>query len=193
LNVPIFDSWDQFFASLTNSEIYTTGFSSIRSFFTLTPSQKDIDDAVSAWAIFFERLPYFVFGIFSLGMAVLCFIKRLSLIPVLGVMCCTYLMTELGWTNWFRFGLWMMVGLRIYRLYSFKNSRLNPEGAEASTLSILSVVTMLIDVILLAVFILPYLEIWLEWYDNWMVNLPISIIIAVLLELITRRYEKKTD
>ena len=37
-------------------------------------------------------------------MTALCFVKRLTLIPVLGVMCCTYLMAELGWDNWLRFG-----------------------------------------------------------------------------------------
>ena len=42
-------------------------------------------------------------------MTVLCVVKRLSLIPVLGVMCCTYLMTELGITNWIRFGIWLLV------------------------------------------------------------------------------------
>jgi amino acid transporter len=65
-------------------------------------------------------------------MVVLCFVKRLSLIPVLGVMCCTYLMTELGWKNWFRFGIWMIVGFLVYFLYSYKHSKLN-DRAEAPT------------------------------------------------------------
>ena len=133
LNVSIFDSWDQFFASLTNSEIYSAGFSAIRNFFALTPSPKEIEDSLSTAAIFLERLPYFAFSIFSLGMAALCFIKRLSLIPVLGVMCCTYLMTELGWTNWLRFLVWLLIGFVIYFFYSFNHSKLNnrPEVAEA--------------------------------------------------------------
>jgi APA family basic amino acid/polyamine antiporter len=141
--------------------------------------------------IFTSKIPYFVFVPFTGVMIVLCIWKRLSLIPVLGVMCCTYLMTSLGWTNWFRFGLWMMVGLRIYRLYSFKNSHLNPEGTSASTLTLLSLVTMLIDIILLTAFVLPYLELWMEWYENLFVNLAISVVIAVLLEMITRRGENR--
>ena len=51
--------------------------------------------------------------------------KRLSLIPVLGVMCCTYLMTELGWKNWWRFGAWLLVGFVIYFFYSYKHSKLH--------------------------------------------------------------------
>ncbi|MEP6947248.1 MAG: amino acid permease [Acidobacteriota bacterium] len=72
-----------------------------------------------------EKIPYFVFLPFSLLMIVLCVVKRLTLIPVLGVMCCTYLMTELGWTNWFRFGLWLVVGLIVYFFYSFTHSKLH--------------------------------------------------------------------
>ena len=34
-------------------------------------------------------------------------------------------MTELGITNWIRFGIWMLVGLVIYFLYGYKHSKLN--------------------------------------------------------------------
>jgi len=98
-----------------------------------TPTPEDIEKGITTTSrVFLERLPYFVFIIFSLIMTVLCVIKRLSLIPVLGVMCCTYLMTELGWTNWVRFGIWLIVGFFIYFLYSFSHSKLHKrEGAEA--------------------------------------------------------------
>ena len=101
-------------------------------FFTdFAPTADDIKKGVTtATGVFFEKLPYFVFAIFSLVMTVLCVIKRLSLIPVLGVMCCTYLMTELGWTNWFRFGIWLIVGLVIYFFYSYSHSKLNQTPAE---------------------------------------------------------------
>ena len=49
----------------------------------------------------------------------------LSLIPVLGVMCCTYLMTELGITNWIRFAIWLLVGIVVYFLYSYRHSKLH--------------------------------------------------------------------
>ncbi|MGH9821573.1 MAG: amino acid permease C-terminal domain-containing protein, partial [Pyrinomonadaceae bacterium] len=74
---------------------------------------------------FTSKLPFIVFFFFSIVMAFLCLSRRLSLIPVLGVMCCTYLMTELGWTNWFRFGIWLIVGLIVYFFYSFKHSKLH--------------------------------------------------------------------
>ena len=52
-------------------------------------------------------------------------IKRLSLIPVLGLLSSFFLMTQLGATNWTRFGIWLLAGLAIYFFYGRKHSRLN--------------------------------------------------------------------
>ncbi len=97
----------------------------IRTFFTDYTSTEE--------SAFIHKIPYFVFIAFSLVMTVLCFVKRLSLIPVLGVMSCTYLMTELGITNWIRFLIWLLIGIVIYFLYGYKYSKLNDrqESAEA--------------------------------------------------------------
>jgi amino acid transporter len=81
-------------------------------------------------AAFYHKIPYFVFILFSIGMTILCFVKRLSLIPVLGVMCCTYLMTELGITNWIRFGIWLLIGLVVYFFYSYTHSNLHKAEGE---------------------------------------------------------------
>jgi hypothetical protein len=74
---------------------------------------------------FSHKIPYIVFALFSIVMAVLCFVKRLTLIPVLGVMFCTYLMTELGIMNWIRFGIWLFAGLVVYFFYSYQHSNLH--------------------------------------------------------------------
>jgi amino acid transporter len=86
----------------------------------------------TSYEVITAKIPYLVFLPFTLVMIILCIVKRLSLIPVLGVMCCTYLMTELGWTNWFRFAIWLLVGLVVYFLYSYTHSKLhNREEAAA--------------------------------------------------------------
>src|SRR5207244_892980 len=108
--------------------------------------------------VFLEKIPYFVFIPFTLVMIILCIWKRLSLIPVLGVMSCRYLMTSLGWTNWLRFAVWLLVGLRIYRLYSFKNSHLNVENVRIAGVSLISVVPIVIDTVLLGLLLLPWLR-----------------------------------
>jgi basic amino acid/polyamine antiporter, APA family len=69
-----------------------------------------------------ENFPFFLFIILSATLAVFAFIKNLSLIPVLGLLSCFYLMTELGYLNWLRFLVWLVIGLVIYFTYSYKHS-----------------------------------------------------------------------
>lgn len=78
-----------------------------------------------------ENFPFFIFLLLSAGLAVTSFIKNLSLIPVLGLLSCLYLMTEMGYTNWLRFLIWLVVGLIIYFSYSYRNSKIAKDGGEA--------------------------------------------------------------
>ena len=100
--------------------IYFNGDAVVRFFTDFTPKE-----GTSTFVTFLEKIPYLVFTLFSLTMTALCFAKRLSLIPVLGIMFCTYLMTELGWTNWFRFAIWLIIGLIVYFFYSYSHSKLH--------------------------------------------------------------------
>jgi len=74
-----------------------------------------------------ERIPYFAFCLLVIGITIAGFIKNFSLIPVLGLISCFYLMTELGTTNWLRFIIWLIIGMVIYFTYSRKNSKLGKE------------------------------------------------------------------
>jgi amino acid transporter len=75
--------------------------------------------------------PLISWGMGMIFLAYFCFKKNLSLIPVLGLSTCTYLMTELGITNWLRFGIWLIVGFFIYFLYGVKHSRLRQTSASS--------------------------------------------------------------
>ena len=77
------------------------------------------------WHVYKDKLPYFLFILAAIIMSVLSFMKNLSLIPVLGMLSCLYLMTELGYTNWLRFLIWLGLGLIIYFSYSYHKSNLN--------------------------------------------------------------------
>jgi amino acid transporter len=110
--------------------IYLNGDAVTKFFTDFTPA-----DGETTWNAIEHKIPHFVFTVFSLLMVILCVVKRLSLIPVLGVMCCTYLMTELGWKNWFRFGIWMGVGLLVYFIYGYKHSKLNKTADVAQGLA----------------------------------------------------------
>jgi APA family basic amino acid/polyamine antiporter len=50
--------------------------------------------------------------------------KKLSLIPVLGLLVNLYLMTQMGSTNWERFMYWCLAGVVIYFGYSYRRSKL---------------------------------------------------------------------
>ncbi len=82
-------------------------------------------DFSEGWEIFRDKLPFFLFVILATALSIGSFIKKLSLIPVLGLASCFYLMTELGYTNWLRFLIWLVIGLIIFFLYSRHHSKLN--------------------------------------------------------------------
>ncbi len=87
-------------------------------------------DFSDGWEVFRDKLPFFLFVILSVGLTVASFVKKLTLIPVLGLASCFYLMTELGYTNWLRFLIWLVIGLFIYFLYSRKHSNLRKGTVE---------------------------------------------------------------
>jgi basic amino acid/polyamine antiporter, APA family len=72
-----------------------------------------------------DRLPMVLFISASVMLTWFSFSRRLSLIPVLGLLCCLFLMTKLGYSNWLRFLIWLGAGLIVYFFYSRHNSKLN--------------------------------------------------------------------
>ncbi len=70
------------------------------------------------------NLPMLVFFVLCIVIAVLSFSKNLSLIPVLGLISCCYLLTGMASSNWIWFSIWLTIGLCVYFLYSYKNSNL---------------------------------------------------------------------
>lgn len=69
-----------------------------------------------------EGIPVIIFFVVAFIVMILTFIKNYSLIPVLGLLSCFYLMSQEGFLNWARFGVWLIIGLVIYFTYGFKNS-----------------------------------------------------------------------
>jgi len=73
------------------------------------------------------NLPMIVFIILSLVMTFLSFTKNLSLIPLLGLISCCYLLTGMAVSNWMWFSVWLVIGLIFYFIYGYKNSNLNSQ------------------------------------------------------------------
>ncbi|MGZ5283501.1 MAG: amino acid permease, partial [Bacteroidia bacterium] len=76
------------------------------------------------WDVMKHKIPHILFFIISIYISIVSYRKNLSLIPVLGLLSCFYLMTELGYLNWVRFIAWLLIGLVIYFLFSYSNSKL---------------------------------------------------------------------
>lgn len=79
-----------------------------------------------------SNLPLLVFFIVTIIMAVMAYVKNLSLIPLLGLISCCYLLTGMAVSNWKWFGVWLVIGLVIYFIYGFRNSKLNKNSIKAT-------------------------------------------------------------
>jgi hypothetical protein len=67
---------------------------------------------------------FLVFVVLGTIMSVLTFIKNYSLIPVMGVLFCSYLLIEIPALSWIYFLVWLAVGLLIYFSYGYWKSKL---------------------------------------------------------------------
>jgi len=72
-----------------------------------------------------EKIPMLIFLTGVVVVGVLSYLKDLSLIPVLGLLSCLFLMTKLSHTNWMIFTIWLLIGLVVYFSYSMRNSKMN--------------------------------------------------------------------
>ena len=72
-----------------------------------------------------ENISTLGFFILLVIVAALSFLKNLSLIPVCGLLSCSYLLTGMAASNWVWFFIWLLIGLVLYFSYGFKNSKLN--------------------------------------------------------------------
>ncbi|MCB9056453.1 MAG: amino acid permease [Chitinophagales bacterium] len=74
-----------------------------------------------------DTWPMAGFWVIALIMAGLAFVKKFSLIPILGMISCFYLMAQETHKVWMRFIIWLVIGLIIYFFYSYRHSKLAKE------------------------------------------------------------------
>ncbi len=66
-----------------------------------------------------------VFWLAMIIIAAAAFFNNFSLIPLLGLSTCMYLLTGMTGENWAWFASWLVLGLIVYFLYGYKKSKLN--------------------------------------------------------------------
>lgn len=72
----------------------------------------------------YQEILFLVFLLGAVLIAIFSAIRQYSLIPVLGMLCCLYLMIEIPAKSWTVFFIWMALGLAFYLLYGYRRSKL---------------------------------------------------------------------
>jgi APA family basic amino acid/polyamine antiporter len=52
----------------------------------------------------------------------------MPIVPAFGVLASLFLMLQLHWETWVRFGVWLLIGLAVYFFYGRRNSLMNPDS-----------------------------------------------------------------
>ncbi len=81
---------------------------------------------IFAW----ETFPMIIFWVVAVILGVYTIKNKFSLIPILGLISCFYLMAQESHTNWLRFLVWLAIGLIVYFLYGYGHSKLNARRDE---------------------------------------------------------------
>ena len=79
----------------------------------------------TGFSLFKHKIPMWIFLISLIGFVIWSWKQNLSLIPLLGLISCLYMMAQLSIWNWIYFTCWLLIGLTIYFGFSRKNSKLN--------------------------------------------------------------------
>ncbi len=88
-------------------------------------STSRIIEAFSNYAVEgFQEILFLLFIVIAVVTAGLSFIHKYSSVPVVGALCCLYLMIEIPAISWLWFFVWMGIGLTIYFFYSRRRSKL---------------------------------------------------------------------
>ncbi len=75
------------------------------------------------------KISLIVFWIICLALSVLTIFKKYSLIPLMGVSTCLYLLTGMTKSNWAWFLMWLALGIILYFIYGRKHSKLAQKPA----------------------------------------------------------------
>jgi len=70
------------------------------------------------------KISLIIFWLACIILGIMAFVKKYSLIPLMGVASCLYLLTGMTKSNWAWFLGWLLLGLVIYILYGYKKSKL---------------------------------------------------------------------
>jgi amino acid transporter len=84
-----------------------------------------VSGKISFMDVAITNISLIIFWVLCLLLSVITFIKNYSLIPLMGLTSCLYLLTGMTKSNWAWFLSWLLIGLVVYFLYGRRKSLLN--------------------------------------------------------------------
>ena len=93
--------------------------------FDFTENADYVSGKLSYMDVATPNISLIVFWIIALLLSILSYFKKYSLIPLMGLITCLYLLTGMTKSNWAWFLGWLAIGLVIYLLYGYKKSKLS--------------------------------------------------------------------
>jgi len=74
-----------------------------------------------------QNIPQLIFWPLTLLLVIMAHVRQWSLIPLLGLLSCSYLLTGMEVSNWSWFSVWLVIGLICYFAYGYRHSKLAPQ------------------------------------------------------------------
>lgn len=92
--------------------------------FNFSSNANYVAGKISFMDVAITNISLITFWVLSILLAGMAYVKKYSLIPLMGVFTCLYLLTGMTKTNWVWFLSWLLLGIVIYFLYGHKKSKL---------------------------------------------------------------------
>ena len=95
--------------------------------FDFSANKDYVDGNISFMDAATPNISLIVFWVSALMLSAITFVKKYSLVPLMGLITCMYLLTGMTKSNWAWFLSWLALGLVFYFLYGYNKSKLAQE------------------------------------------------------------------
>jgi len=92
--------------------------------FDFSDNEDYVNNKISFMDAATPNISLIIFWLSAIILSVFAFIKKFSLIPLMGLITCLYLLTGMTKSNWAWFLSWLLIGIIFYFLYGYKKSKL---------------------------------------------------------------------
>ena len=92
--------------------------------FDFSDNEDYVNNKISFMDAATPNISLIIFWLSAIILSVIAFIKKFSLIPLMGLITCLYLLTGMTKSNWAWFLSWLLIGIIFYFLYGYKKSKL---------------------------------------------------------------------